>query len=458
MSRRTLVLCGDGASAVLLVCALARQAGQGLSIVLIGRNAEAGRGIAYSTENPDHLLNVPAARMSADINRPDQFVQWLAARGIAPQDWAQNFVSRSLYGAYLSELLETTLKANPDLDVRFIRGNVKSLMKKHLGWIVAHDGGAVNADLVALATGNDLPPPISPHHSRKLRAHISDDPWATHNLEKDQDVLILGSGLTAIDVVISLKGRGHAGKIHLLSRHGLLPQPHVEPVPSSPLPHPFPKTARGLLRAMRIQLGPSPAPARWQGLMDAMRPHWPEIWLSLPPQEKKRFLRHGVTHWNIHRHRLAPAVGEYLRAGLADNVRIVRGRLRHLKPVGGGMAATIARGNHTIELAVGHVINCTGPNPNPEKTHDHLIENLVASRLARGTDAGVGLDVDARNRVLDKSGTAQPSLLAMGALTRGHWWEITAIPEIARQAQVMSGAIMEYLGILNAASRVNRRH
>lgn len=458
MSRRTLIVCGDGASAVLLVCALARQAGQGLSIVVIGRNSHAGRGIAYSTANPNHLLNVPAARMSADINRPDQFVQWLDGHGIAARDWPHGFVSRALYGAYLSELLETTLKANPDLEVRFIRGDVKSLMKKHLGWIVAYDGGAVTADLVALATGNDLPPPIAPHHARKLRARICDNPWAEHVVEKDQDVLILGSGLTAIDAVISLKDRGHAARIHLLSRHGLLPQRHVEPLPSQPLPRPFPKTILGLLRAMRDQLGRAPEPARWQGLMDAMRPHWPGIWLSLPPHEKKRFLRHGVTQWNIHRHRLAPRVGEYLGHSLSRNLHIVKGRLRHLKPMESGMIATIARGAHVTELRVGHVINCTGPNPNPEKTHDHLIENLVASRLARGTDAGVGLDVDAKNRVLDKSGIAQPSLLAMGALTRGHWWEITAIPEIAHQAQVMSGAIMEYLGILNAASRINRRH
>jgi uncharacterized NAD(P)/FAD-binding protein YdhS len=303
-----------------------------------------------------------------------------------------------------------------------------------------------------------LPPPIAPHYSPKIRGHIGDDPWAEHDVKKDEDVLILGSGLTAIDVVIDLKDRGHKGKIHLLSRHGILPQPHVEPTASQPLARPFPGTALGLLRAMRSQLGAAPTPARWQGLMDAMRPYWPEIWVSLPPHEKKRFLRHGVTHWNVHRHRLAPAVGAYLRKGLADNIQIVRGRLRHLKWMEGGMIATLTRGGHLTELAVGHVINCTGPNPNPEKTHDHLIENLVASRLARGADAGVGLDVDARNRVLDKSGIAQPSLLAMGALTRGQWWEITAIPEIAHQAQVMSGAIMEYLGILNAASRVNRHH
>jgi uncharacterized NAD(P)/FAD-binding protein YdhS len=458
MSRRTLVLCGDGASAVLLVCALARQAGQGLSIVIIGKSEEAGRGIAYSTRNPNHLLNVPAARMSADINRPDQFVQWLAAHGIAARDWPQSFVPRALYGAYLSELLDTTLKSNPDLEVRFIRGEAKSLMKKHLGWIVTHTGGAVNADLVALATGNDLPPPLAARHPAKIAARISDDPWAEHNLQRGHNVLILGSGLTAIDVAISLRDRGHKGKIHLLSRHGLLPQSHVEPAPVPPLPQPFPTSARAFLRVLRATLGPSPDAAQWQGLMDAMRPHWPAIWLALPSEEKKRFLRHGVTHWNIHRHRLAPSVGDYLRHGLADNIRVLKGRLKHLKAAQDGMVATIARGAHHFEMPVDHVINCTGPNANPEKTHDRLIENLVASRLARGTDAGVGLDVDARNRVLDKSGVAQPSLLAMGALTRGHWWEITAIPEIARQAQVMSGAIMEYLGILNAAARINRPH
>ncbi len=458
MSRRTLVLCGNGASAVLLVCALARQAGQGLSIVIIGRSPEHGRGIAYSTRNSNHLLNVPAARMSADTNRPDQFVQWLAAHDVAMDGWAQSFVPRTLYGAYLSDLLDTTLKSNPDLEVRFIQGEVQSLMRKNLGWIVSHGTGVVNADLVALATGNDLPPPVAARYSRKLAKHINDDPWAEPQVAPDRNVLILGSGLTAIDVAISLKDRGHIGKIHLLSRHGLLPQTHVEPAPMAPLTQPFPTTTKAFLRAMRASLDPSPAASHWQGLMDAMRPHWPQIWLSFPSAEKKRFLRHCATHWNIHRHRLAPAVGEMLRRGLSDNIRVMKGRLKHLKSAEQDMIATIIRGGHEIDLPIGHLVNCTGPNPNPEKTHDRLIENLVASRLARGTEAGVGLDVDAKNRVLDKGGTAQPSLLAMGALTRGHWWEITAVPEIARQAQVMSGAIMEYLGILNAASRVNRHH
>lgn len=209
---------------------------------------------------------------------------------------------------------------------------------------------------------------------------------------------------------------------------------------------------------MRNSLGPNPTAAQWQGLMDAMRPHWPEVWQSFPPGEKRRFLHYGATLWNVHRHRLAPAIGEFLHQGLSDNIHLMKGRLAGLALAKDGLTATIAQNRHKTVLPIGHVINCTGPNSDPEKTGDRLVENLVASRLARSAEAGVGLDVDTRNRVRDAGGVAQPSLLAMGALTRGQWWEITAIPEIARQAQVMSGAIMEYLGILNAASRVNRRH
>ena len=137
---------------------------------------------------------------------------------------------------------------------------------------------------------------------------------------------------------------------------------------------------------------------------------------------------------------------------------LLKGRLAKLSLAGNdGLIATIVSKGRAATLPVDHVINCTGPNTDPEKAGDRLVENLIASRLARATEPAIGLDVDGKNRVLDARGIIQPSLLAMGALTRSRWWEITAVPEIARQAQIMSGAIMEYLGILNAAAWVNRR-
>jgi uncharacterized NAD(P)/FAD-binding protein YdhS len=103
---------------------------------------------------------------------------------------------------------------------------------------------------------------------------------------------------------------------------------------------------------------------------------------------------------------------------------------------------------------INRLINCTGPNSDPNKTHDPLVENLIASRQARATSIGIGLDVDERNRVRDNDGTAQPSLFAMGALTRGRWWEITAIPEISQQAVDLTGHVLGQLSILDAAGRI----
>jgi uncharacterized NAD(P)/FAD-binding protein YdhS len=454
MSRRTLVLCGDGASAVLLASALARQTGIGLRLVIVGRGPRIGRGIAYSTANHSHLLNVPAARMSGDVNRPEQFAQWLAARGVATEPWADSFAPRALYGEYLEEQFKAACDANPDLEVRMINAEVKSLIQKSPGWLVTAGRERIHADLVVLATGNDLTTPISQRHPASLRRHIHDNPWSEAEIDPNADVLVLGTGLTAVDVVMSLSDRGHHGHIHLLSRRGLLPQTHVKPEAMPALPRPFPATARGLARALRANA--DAAPAKWQGFMDAMRPHWPEIWQALPPQEKKRFLRHGFTQWNVHRHRLAPKVGT--RLAQIPNLRIWKGRLQKLSAgKNGAMTASIMGRDIAADLPVHHVINCTGPNSDPEKAHDPFIENLIGSRLARGNSIGIGLAVDEKNRVLDFAGTPQPSLLAMAALTRGHWWEITAIPEIARQAQTLSGAVMAHLGVLNAASRVNKR-
>jgi uncharacterized NAD(P)/FAD-binding protein YdhS len=162
-----------------------------------------------------------------------------------------------------------------------------------------------------------------------------------------------------------------------------------------------------------------------------------------------------VTYWNVHRHRLAPQVGARLEQALQKNVRLHKGRLAGLEvQTATALQARIGGGK---SLIVQRVINCTGPNSDPGKSHDPLIENLIASRQARATAVGVGLDVDARNRVLDADGVVQPSLFAMGALTRGRWWEITAIPEISRQVDELTGHIMAQLSLLDAAHRTHRK-
>jgi uncharacterized NAD(P)/FAD-binding protein YdhS len=458
MKPRTIAICGNGASAALLLIALARFSDRPVKVIVLGMGDRCGAGVAYSTTNASHLLNVPAARMSADLLAPQQFQRWLEQRDVRlPKDFTARFVSRSLYADYLDQILREHLPQAAEMDVQFIRTEVQNLVRDQAGWRVVHQSGNVFADLVVLATGNDMPAPIAPRY-KDIAHHIIDIPWGPLPLPPQEDVLILGSGLTAMDAVITLLDQGHHGVIHLLSRRGLIPARHISPAAGKALPRPFPTTARELTHAMRKAVGRKPPAGEWQGFMDGMRPFWPEIWQSLPLEEKERFLRHGMTHWSIHRHRLAPAMADRFEEALNRNARILKGRLTGLAPTGSAsLSATITHRGKTSSLRIDRVINCTGPNSDPTKSYYPLIQNVIVSGHARSGAANLGLDVDEKNRVLDASGAIQHDLFAMGALTRGRWWEITAIPEISRQATELAGHLRAYLGTQDAGMRVNAR-
>ncbi len=450
MSRRSIVICGNGASAALLLCALARRGeGSKFEVTVIGTGPRLGAGIAYATGNPNHLLNVPAGRMSADPLEPQDFEKFLAARGNKAGDFAQRFVARGFYSDYLDQTLKSLLPKDMQKHVRHVRAQVHGLIRVGLGWTVLHGEGSTNADLVVLATGLGGPAPIAGRYSADA-ARIIEIPWGEPQVDTKEDVLVLGTGLTAMDTVISLMDPGHTGQITLLSRHGMLPATHVPPAKREALAQPFPRGPGALLRAIKKEAGATPE--EWQGFMDAMRPHWPEIWDGFDAREKSRALRHGLSHWNRHRHRVAPAGAARVQDA---GVTIMAGRLTALTLKEQRLAATVTHKGKTQNLTVDRVINCTGPALN--KGHDALMENLIASRQARIGPAGLGLDVDDRNRVTDSDGLAQPSLFALGAPTRGRWWEITAIPEISRQAMDIAGHIRAQFSLMDAATRLERK-
>ena len=451
MQPRTIAICGNGASAALLLLALARFCDRPVNVIVIGTGETCGAGVAYSTTNPNHLLNVPASRMSADLLAPRQFQDWLAREGLPTPDFAGQFVSRSLYGKYLEQILED-LPAREGLKVRFVQSEVRDLTREKTGWRVHFGDERVAADLVVLATGNDMPSPIAPLYPDAGHG-IIDIPWGPLPVAPHENVLVLGTGLTAIDVVVSLLDGGHQGQIHLLSRRGLCPARHEQPSSATALARPFPSTARGMARAMREKMGRSPKPSDWQAFMDAMRPHWAEIWQQFPLQEKQRFLRHGMAYWSIHRHRIAPNMADRFEEGIFRNVLVLKGRLARLASRGEALDATIDFAGERHVIGMDRVINCTGPNSDPRKGNFPLIANLIAAGHARSGTANLGLDIDAKCRVMDATGAAQPDLFAMGALTRGRWWEITAIPEISGQATDIAGHLRAQLGVKDAERR-----
>jgi uncharacterized NAD(P)/FAD-binding protein YdhS len=441
--RKDVLVLGDGASAVALVYALAKRLRHRLSVGVIGRGAALGEGIAYASRNRLHVLNAPAEAMSIDPDDPACFVRWLNAKGENLTDWEDQFVPRHLYGEHLADLVGRAREISRGfLHLETFRSEALGLIATPQGWILSHAGGSLAARNVVLATGNDMPTPIAGTFGPEVASLIIDNPRGKLDIDANADVLLLGSGLTAIDALLTLTERGHRGRITLLSRHELLPAAHVKAQAFPPLEPPYPETARRLIRALRSHVGAKPDAPSWQGFMNAMRPKWQEVWHSLPADERRRFIRHGAAIWNVHRYRMAPRIATRLQD--LSGVAVMQGKLRRIFLAGDAKLAVgvTSRGKQT-RLLVNYLVNCSGPNSDPAKTHDPLIENLVASRLVRTSPAGAGLDVDENDRVVNQNGSTHRTLFAMGALTKGRWWEITAIPEISRKADRIALNLVE---------------
>ncbi len=462
MNRQDVAICGDGAASVALFRALARNAREPLAVTILGPGSHFARGIAYATRDPAHVLNVPAEKMSADAGEPDQFVDWLRERHIGMPDGSQGFVRRELYGQYLCDLVERTrLQFRDKIDLTVTTAEVVGLARQRAGWTVFHADGVLPARNVVLATGHGPPQPLAAQLGEDLAHAVIDDPWAPWTVEATARILIVGTGLTAVDTALSLLERGHRGKIVLLSRHGRLPQAHVRHGGGTPLPAPFPARASVLIRSLRSAVRRDAPAEGWQAFIDAMRPHWHDAWSALGEADKRRALRHGLAFFNAHRHRVAPRQGSQMANAIAEGrVEVLRGRLVELSPACNSVRARVETRSGRHDLAFGRVVNCSGPNADAERGPGTLLKTLIARGLARPGAAGLGIDVDDEDRVLDQDGAVQPGLFAMGALTRGKWWEITAMPEIAQQARRIAQSASARQGIsawalsANAAGRI----
>jgi len=423
------VIVGGGASGTLTAVSLARFPELGPITVLDAAGAFA-RGVAYSTEEPVHLLNVPAARMSAIPDQPSQLLTWLSARGEAPDPEA--FIQRRLYGAYLGELLQgAQVQRRKDRAVALVPDGERVRVE-------LESGAPLTARGVVLAMGN-FPPELPPGWT-DLPARLAwRTPWAARGEwpAPDAEVLLLGAGLTAVDVALSLDARGHRGHIHLLSRRGLVPATHP-PRMNAPLPlGAWPARLRGLVRMFREASGRHDSRA----VLDTLRPEVSALWRGLTSVEQRRFLRHLRTWFDTVRHRLAPEVGARIAALEAEG-RLVRhsGRVVSLSEQEGKVAVRYRpRGARTLAvLSVDVAIPTTGPVMDVRALDDRLVRSLLAAGQARPGPHGLGFATAADGSVL---GTMQDRLWALGGLRRGDLWESTAIPEISVQARELGDAV-----------------
>lgn len=440
-SAPTIAVIGAGFSGVMTALHLLSRSSD-TQIMLFETGAAVGLGLAYATHDPQHLLNVRAGNMSAWPDRPGHFVDWLAGQGMGLG--ASDFATRADYGRYLQSQFADGAVAQGRLVVT--SEAVVSLDPQGDGWRLGCAGGRVfDVGAVVLAVGNPLParPAGIDEALAASEAYVA-DPWRWDaGRLADGPTLLIGAGLTMVDVALSLEAARPGRPILALSRRGLAPLAHADaPVPPIAAPpqglSPLDALA-WLKRAAREH--------DWRVAIDAARPVTQAWWRAWSAAQRATFLRHARPFWDIHRHRLAPEVGRRVLAMRAcGQLSIVAGKILglSLQPDGLALCRWRGRGGDQIHVAlVAAVINCTGPSGDVLASSDPLIRHLVERGLARPDPLRLGFDVDHADRLRDRSGRPWPTLFAVGAATRGAHWEITAAPDIRNQAAVVAGAVLE---------------
>jgi len=439
------VIVGGGASGVLLACHLLRDRSRDLRVTLVEKRPEIGRGIAYFTANPSHLLNVRAPNMSAFPDQPDHFWRWLCAREDktdaawrVPDD-PFCFAPRKIYGDYIASLIAPlTSEANGRL--RIIWGECVSITENRSDVTVTlADGSSHRGDVAVLAIGFDS---AQPH-----RAACYVDPWvppADAGVASNDRILIVGTGLTMVDYVLSLTLSGHKGPIFAISRRGLLPRGHrrVEPLPIDQADIPFGKSMPELLRWLR-QLGEAhiAGGGDWRSVVDGIRPYTQQIWQQLPHPARRSFLEHARAWWGAHRHRMAPEVETRINAAIqSGRLSVTAGKLSSVEP---GSADVLIRyrrrGASKVEtLRVEKIVDCRQMGSTPLKAVNPALRSLIDQGLARPDLLRIGIDVTRESAIINRAGVPSQRLFAVGPLTRAAFWEIIAVPDITSQCMALA--------------------
>lgn len=453
---------GAGLSGSLLAVHLLQHCRPADRIYLIESRAGFGRGLAYSTSNPNHLLNVRAGNMSAFPDQPDHFVDWLERRaGEAgePPATADCFVSRQLYGSYIRSLLADRIWAGgKGRNLVLVPDTAQAITEDGRGFRVVVDiGRSYPADVVVLAAGH-----FPPDRSRGAYRGNPWDPEAIAGLHADDKVVLIGSGLTMVDVVQSLLDGGHRGPILAVSRRGLLPAEHAPTVPLPLAAEDLPRTTSisRLTRWLRLRLEQADAEGTgWRPVVDGLRPHLPDLWRRLPLDERRRFIRHLRPWWDARRHRLAPQVAAMLKAASARGQFTVRAaRVVAIEADDERVRLSLSRrGTGAVEtIEAARVINCSGPESDLRATRHPLIINLLNKRLVRPDPLHLGLDVTEEGALIAGDGTPSARLFALGPVTRGTFWEVSAVPDIRLHAARLATRIV-HLRDLAGTARAYRR-
>jgi uncharacterized NAD(P)/FAD-binding protein YdhS len=450
LAMKTIAVVGGGFSGTMTAVNVARFAEAPVRIVIINRGFPRGRGVAYSTARPEHLLNVVARNMSALADQPNHFIEWLRTR----TEYADTpvpvlremFIPRRIYGDYLASLLfafAQPIAGRAGVRIDTVDGEAVDIIENgNGGTVVLADGSRLEANKVLLATGNQPPAEFGNNGEPFRHPRYCESPWVNWEQrlpDRRENVILLGTGLTTVDAFLTLSSQNWEGTIFAVSRNGLLPQSHFRGIeyPNFPPSDPSRLGLHGLVELVEEHCG------RLRGLganpaivIDKLRPHTQRIWQEFSLEERQEFCKRYASRWNVTRHRIAQEIHQRVTAAIASGrMQIVKGKIEAVEAVGERVWVTVeGAGGSRVQLEGGLVINCTGPNTGFSASAPPLFHNLLAKGMIAVDDMDMGIRVDGDFAAIGSDGVPSSLLKAMGPLIKGTLWETTAVPELRGQA------------------------
>ncbi|CAD7054462.1 FAD-dependent pyridine nucleotide-disulfide oxidoreductase [Pseudorhizobium endolithicum] len=443
---------GGGASGTLAAAHLLQRriTPQRLRITIVEARKDVGCGIAYSTDQSSHLLNTRVNNMSAFPDDPSHFSRWLERQGLGSGN-DLDFVPRRTYGRYLADLVAPEADAVSVPRLRILHQECVALhVHEHGVEVGLADGSVLPSHFAILATG---------FCGDDRRTSSLENPWA-RPLDRDpaEPVVLVGTGLTMIDMVLSLLEAGQTGTIQAISRRGLLPQSHkvTKPLKLSVADIPIGSSLGYMLHWLRTTIrAHEAAGGDWRDVIDGLRPHTQLLWRHLPPESRRRFLRHASTIWDTHRHRMPPSSAARIAEAQASGLlRIVKGHFQRAERTASGTTVTYrpsgSEGSLTPEGS--HAIDCRGFRRISLPTPNRLLQSLLDNGTARLDPLTLGLDFDHRDALIDNEGQSSPRIFGVGPVTRGTHFEITAVPDIRVQAARLAELLLGSPGLSVSAT------
>jgi uncharacterized NAD(P)/FAD-binding protein YdhS len=459
-SKRSVVaIIGGGFAGAMVAVHLLKQTEKQLHIILINTKYPLAKGVAYSSYSHKHLLNVKAKNMSAFPDKPSDFITWIKNHekyGVLDnQTMPEMFLPRNVYGHYLKDVFDNAIREKAQgVSIEFVHDEAIEIEDMEVGMQINFSiSPSVFAHRVILAMGNQAPrQPELKNGSLSNNKRYFPNPWVNEAVlhpEENEDVLIIGNGLTMVDVVLGLREKNYRGKIHSLSPNGFKILPHREFEPYHDLVKDVqpPFELIKLVKLFRFHVQSLRAKGiAGEAAVDSLRPLTQKIWMALSLDEKKRFMLHLRHMWGVARHRLPMEVHKQFQQMILDEtLEIIAGRIHSITESNHSLEVSIYRRsrNELLTIKVGRIINCTGPEADITKMNVELIQNLLAQKLIEPDELSLGINALPDGTIITKDGKPSDKLFAIGSLLKGILWESTAVPEIRVQAKNLADKIIK---------------